>query len=380
MHPMRLFSATLVLVLSAGAAEAASSPPVGPPRPGGGPVIALIPTPAAPYDYHFTDRVFGAGFRAHEGVRLTVEHVSASPVSVVAGAEGTFSTTVSFSWVFCGPDASAAQPPTVVAAGSDGSRTQLSLAAMPCPGLFLVLPSVTSNTNSGSVASGGTISGTPIVPPGPEPGPLPNPRLPQPPAAQSAVVTGFGFVPGEAVDVVERGAPRAVSGVTATADGFGRFRAALHVTLPAPCGAYIGRQWIEATGNRGTSAVAYLGFPRPLAVPCPVTGRPGGGTAPGSPAAVSNSTGTAILGLHLGQREVARGGAQSARVSLTSGAPITLSVRYAGGRQQTFHRRGKSGMLTVRWHVPRQAGSGGAGVTLSVPSLGVTLGQHFAVR
>jgi hypothetical protein len=372
--------AILMLACATDAAQAAVSPPVGPPRPLTGPAIGLVPVNVFPFDFHFIERVGGAGFRPGEQVRITVDRGSASPQTVTAGADGSFSAVVSFTWVFCGPNAAAAPPPTITAAGTEGSHARVTLQPAPCPALILALPSNSSGSSTGAV-SGGTASGTPVTPPAPEPGPLPDPRLPTP-TAQPAIATGFGFAPGEVAQLVEKGAPIPLPAATATADGSGRFRVGVHISVPSPCSGFFGRLWLEATGNRGTSAAAALGFPHPLAIMCPVKGSPGGGTTPpGSPAVPAPNAGTtSAFGLHLGRRTVGRGGAESARMSLPAATAVILTVKYAGGRSQVFHRRSGSASVLVRWHVPRSAGSGVASVTMSAATLGLTLDQRFVVR
>lgn len=353
--------------------HAASPPPRGSPHPVTGPALRVAPEGAYSFDFHYSARVSGTGFRPGERVQVTAEHVAAAPDTVVAGANGDFNATLAFTWEFCGPNGAAASPPVIVATGSDGSHTQITLRPIPCPEITLTLPLTTSVPGPGGATPGGGVHSGPGV----EPGPLPNPR-PTPATVWSAQVLGFGFVPGETVQLVERGLPAPPASVAAQADSLGRIRATVRVSIPSFCSGLTTRVWLLATGNRGTSAATLLGSSRPVGTVCPVVG--GATGPPDNPPSPSGSvTAGQGAGLQLKKRKVHAGGMQKARTSLPAGTTGAISIRYPGGRDQVVHVRGKARPVTVVWRVPRQLPSGQATAVLTVSSLGLTLEQGFSI-
>jgi len=378
-HWLTITIVTALLAVGTGSVQAAAPPPSGPPAPSHGPVLGLLPEVFVPFNFHFLDRASGSGFKPREQVRITVEHVSAAPVLVTAGANGTFSTMLAFTWVFCGPNAGATPPPVAVAAGSAGSHAQYVSMPLACPSLT-VAPTV-SNPQAVRRGSGPGVTkpGAGTSPPTTEPGPLPDPPLPAR-ALQLVHVTGFGFSPGEIVQVVQIGLPGRSASTVATADGFGRITAALRVAVFSPCAAPL-RIWLIATGNRGTSAAYPFGFGRPLSVPCPVSGGPGTGKiAPDNPPSpLPSAAGGSTVGLHIQHRTVHPGSMERLRASLPAATSLTVSLRYAGGQRQVLHRRGAAGPVTVQWRVPASVTRGKATVTVRLATPPLSLAQSFTV-
>jgi hypothetical protein len=360
-------------------------------------VLFALPASQFPFDFRFSEQVYAGGFRPGEQVHITVERAAAAAVTASADANGQVSAAVSFTWVFCGANATAAPPPIIDITGADGAHRQIALAPSLCPSLVVTEPAAitipgpspggSAGTGvSGSASASGSVNvsasattGGPVTPPGPEPGPLPDPPLPAP-TIETVQLTGFGFVPAETVRITEMGIPApSPAGVTTVADGSGRLKASLRIAVPSTCSGLAWRTWLLASGNRGTVAAALVGFFRPQALPCPVT--PGTGTVPPdnplTPAAgASNAT---SFGLHVGRQTVRPGELQDVRVHAPKAMPLVITARYAGGRAQMFHRLGTGAGISVRWHVPRNAGKGTASITLAIPTLKLSVEQHFTV-
>jgi hypothetical protein len=211
------------------------------------------------------------------------------------------------------------------------------------------------------------------------------------PIPQTIAIEGFGFHPGEHVQVqvideshrLDESRARA----QATADANGTIQVALQVLAPAPCAGFF-LPLIVATGDEGTSVSSRLFLAQPMIL-CPQRLPPGGvvptaGTvSPGAPAvepALSAQTTGIVLSVSLRSPRVRRGGREAATISAASGETVTLTVRYRN--HGSMHRSLQIGdaPAIVRWRVPRTAHTGKATVEVTGASSTVTIQTAFTVR
>jgi hypothetical protein len=276
--------ALVVSWLTVMAASAQVGPPTSPgpgtpvplPKPIVGPSLVDVGSPTPPFDFIFTDSLYGSGFKPGEQVTVTIEGGARQPVTAVADGSGTFEASLRYTWVFCGPHASYHGPPTFHAVGNQGSIADLTKPSLPCPDLASLQQQLLVPTpgpgGSGTAIAGTAVAGTAVVITAVPSTPGAVPRTPHPwPTPQPFLLTfdvwGFGFALGEKVTVQETNISgiEPLPSVGATADTLGR----LHGTLQA----YVRRcsppPLLVAHGDQGTTVTAPLNWRDLIMVPCP---------------------------------------------------------------------------------------------------------------
>jgi hypothetical protein len=379
-----------------------------------------------PYDFRFTDTIVGSDFQPGEQVTITVQNVSVAPVTVTVDSYGSFTTTMSFTWMFCGPKATTQPPPIFKAVGNQGSTAEYAESAPPCPLLMVVPPKLVENPTPEPRATGivtvvpiGTAAPMTVIaqPMPPAPAPVPSRRGSDPvqpiptftPLLETLNIEGFGFVPGEqvALHIVEPSAVVAPPAPHVVADELGRIQATVQAYLPPPCGSWGGLPLLVAIGDKGTSVVTRLFWPRPwplvaLDMPCPVFRQPGGppnpGSAPGTtptstppgitptstsqnPTVPTQQPSSDVLSIRLHPTTVHPGGIERAIIEADGAGSVRLVIRYPGHRIAHLSRQiGGSGHLVVRWRVPRTVHHGRARVHVTFEPEHISLLAEFTIR
>jgi hypothetical protein len=328
---------------------------VPPPKPIVGPYLVDVSSTILPFDFDFSDHLYGSGFKPGEQVTVTVEASGGQSVTAVAEGSGNFDVTLRYSWLFCGPRAIRHSPPTLHAVGNKGSTAALTKSIPPCPGLESqqqLPPTPTPGPGgNGTVIAGTAVAGTAvvitIVPS--TPGTVPGTSTPHPwPTPQPFLLTfdvwGFGFAQGEKATVQETDFPgiETLPSAHTTADNLGRW----HVTMQA----YVRRcsplPTLVARGDAGTTATAPLNWRDPIMAPCPAPVLP----VPSSTLPVPAPT--------------QQGAGQPARILQFATVPgyrvAVAGRRWARDAHLTFALREQSGRHWVRSSMVLQATSSGS--------------------
>lgn len=384
-----------------GPANPMPTPLAPPPPPLSGPNLSLEGI-GYPFDYHFGAGVHGFGFRPGEQVTISVQNVSASPVTVTVGGDGTFVAHVPFTWVFCGPNATRQTAPIILARGNQGSSNHLSLYAVQCPMLTAQekltappAPAPGTGVNPGATA----VAPPPVVatvqPVAPGTGSLyapPAPASPVPPRLAVFEVQGFGFASGEQVTVHEIfGTLPSPSAVHSVADVQGRLRFTMQANVPGHC-SFAPLPELVAVGDAGTAVRSPLGWRDPIMSPCVV---PPGGLGVGSPpppgvpvpsapapaASPGSSSGSAVLSVSLHPSVAHRGGMERASLQATGYKTATLKAHYPGRSvTRSTAAIATDGRATLRWRIPQSAGRGTVRATVTLQPGRVVLQLAFKVR
>jgi hypothetical protein len=309
---------------------------------------------AYPFNFKFHEHVSGANFQPGERVTIGVEHATTPAVSLVADGQGKFATTVPFTWIFCGPGGTRSPSPVLIATGNHGSKAETSESPPPCPELVALttLPKVRA---SGPVRFNGL-------------------------RAVTFAVQGFGFQSGERVSVrvVDLGKQTVPAPTTAITDSVGRFRFSLRLSLALPCGSSSASPELDATGDKGTAAIARVFWYEPLLL-CPA--RSGLASSLGNRSPWSAQADSDLLAMSLHPYVVSPMSMDRALIQTAGAGTARLIISYPAGRRSSWTVRvGSSARTALRWRIPSGLTAGDAVVSLAVNPGTVSLHSRLLIR
>lgn len=295
----------------------------------GGPQLGIQVT-QYPLDFHFTLPVVGSGFKPGENVRVW-DTAGAQEATVTADASGQFSTTLSFTWVFCGPNGTSQPAPSIGAAGDQGSNIPASSLGQPgaCPWMYV-------REGADSKPYGSWRHLVPIT------------------------VQAFGFAPGQRITIREAGKmPKPLSAIHAVAGPEGDAQVTAPLYVAGKCNFAAKENWLLLTTG-GADAIEHPLTPDEPGI-CPPNK-----TMRKHPQPSYNG---AYASIHLSPSTAAPGDVVSADLGAFFVGKVRIAVAYPGGvtTKRTITLHDVTG--TIQWKVPAAARAGKARVTMTLPGL-----------
>jgi hypothetical protein len=295
----------------------------------GGPTLQLQIN-AYPLDFHFAVPVEGSGFKPGEQVHVWDTAVG-SEATATADASGRFTTTLSFTWIFCGADGLAQPAPTVGAYGDQGSSVPPAPLGQPgaCPWMY-------EREGADSKPYGSWRHLVPIT------------------------MSVFGFAPGQRVTIREAGTmPKPLPPIHVTAGPQGDAQVTVPLYVAGKCNFAAKENWLVLTAGV-TDAIAHPLTPDQPAI-CPPNK-----TMRKHPQPSYNG---AYASIHISPTTASPGDQVTARLVDFLVGRVRISVTYPGGgtTKRTATLQDVTG--DIQWKVPTTVRTGKARVTMTLPGL-----------